>query len=738
MRFWYWLLPFAVIQMAGCGSPDKLGDELPPPELEPFEEPDITKRRLGPNINTNRLEILPIASNDGDTLYFTRAHYVAPETRAKMEQARKEDKDACVETLVALEEADVSNFEEQDRPEVQAILDELRRSTPELCQEVLESHDRRLYNMERVPMPGNVFRAERQKDGSWSKPVRLPPPANEPGKQNWLAPTWFSSVMPDRNAFLLTGMGVIEPALLSGGDTCRSIEVPDETPLPEGTVDEAECKRLNGFTVKKGGESVCQVTPENWNELMKTDPRAAMEQVRFLPFVSRAPNWIRCAHATLIRKVSGAWRRESPVRMLSGPQMDNPIMTSPAIAPSGNVIVFSGFEKGFTDKGRRYVAEQSDLFLIRRRSDGIWTRPVPISAISSEAFESNPFVGPDGKTLYFSSNREGGEGGLDLWMSKRLDDTWQNWSEPVNLGGQINSDEDETSISVDATGRYAFMSAGKGNQQDIYEFGLPPNMRPAPIALVGGIIYGPLGPLIKEDNDHGSVPDWTGGRRDDGGGELDLSGSGNLPVRYGDLGCLDYQAELLSGFATVNPETLEYELSLPVGGRYAIHVETPSGTMGIAEVLDMCEMQMDGEGPDSAGGGKATLNLGFVPLCPGLVIPLNALFFDVDKAELRPESGWELQRFDRVLGQYPGMKVEIAGHTDSTNTETYNQDLSERRAASVYDWLVAGEVNPEQLTTAGYGELEPVATNETPEGRQKNRRVEFRILSIDNPVCRSS
>ena len=116
------------------------------------------------------------------------------------------------------------------------------------------------------------------------------------------------------------------------------------------------------------------------------------------------------------------------------------------------------------------------------------------------------------------------------------------------------------------------------------------------------------------------------------------------------------------------------------------------------------------------------------PACINCVFVINNLYFDFDKATLRPESKNELENAIRWLNANPNTVIEIGGHTDAKGSDAYNIRLSQNRAKSVYDYLVQHGINPARLQAHGYGERMPIATNSTDIGRQFNRRVEFKIL----------
>ena len=163
-----------------------------------------------------------------------------------------------------------------------------------------------------------------------------------------------------------------------------------------------------------------------------------------------------------------------------------------------------------------------------------------------------------------------------------------------------------------------------------------------------------------------------------------------------------------------------FKIVLPAGDRYGFRASA-EGFISVNENVDLTGILEYTE---------ITRDLYLVPIEEGATVQLNNIFFDYDKWDLRPESFPELDRLAQVMEANPEMTVEIAGHTDSRGGDRYNERLSDRRAGSVRGYLIeAREIDPERLVSKGYGEKKPVATNETDEGRQLNRRVEFVILS---------
>lgn len=161
-----------------------------------------------------------------------------------------------------------------------------------------------------------------------------------------------------------------------------------------------------------------------------------------------------------------------------------------------------------------------------------------------------------------------------------------------------------------------------------------------------------------------------------------------------------------------------YEIYLPIGGKFAFY----------AKKEDFLSENRNLDTDKYETNTTVNRDLFLVPVEVGESLVLNNIFFEFDKATLQKESFAELNRILPFFSQYPNMKIEIAGHTDNVGSDAYNQKLSEERAKAVRDYLFSQGVGEDNITAKGYGEAEPVATNETDEGRQENRRVEFRIV----------
>lgn len=388
---------------------------------------------------------------------------------------------------------------------------------------------------------------------------------------------------------------------------------------------------------------------------------------------------------------------------------------------------------------RKKNSEDDDLY-ISFFEEGRWTRPLELGEeINTKYSETTPFLSADGKTLYFSSDRPGGQGSQDIYLTRRLDDTWQHWRKPQNLGSPINTDEYDAYYSIAAKGDYAYFMSGKGSlgKKDIFRLALeaqsPPGGGPVnESSQVGGaasdLVKGSsLRDLVKESPPGGGPV--NGSTRSVTSQESDpvvlLSGTvlnqqtGKVPedasVTYEDLS----NGKVL-GQAKPDPTTGKYKLVLPYGKNYGITAKA-KGLIPTSTNLDLTTMR----------GRYLELDdrdLSMVPLVKGNTATINNLFFDLGKATLKPESEPELKRILQVMKENLALVIEISGHTDNTGSDEINNKLSLERANAVKENLLKGGIDQARIRTKGYGKSKPKADNATEEGRQINRRVEIEIL----------
>jgi len=328
-----------------------------------------------------------------------------------------------------------------------------------------------------------------------------------------------------------------------------------------------------------------------------------------------------------------------------------------------------------------------DLYVSFLMDDGRWSEPLNLgSDLNTALEEASPFLAPDDKTLYFSSNGYSGYGKHDIYISRRLDDTWTKWSEPENLGPQINSPEGDSFFNIPPTGEYGYFSRNfTENNSDIYRFELPKEHQPDAVVTVRGVVYNiktrrPIQARIFYE----SLPE---------GNEI--------------------------GTIESDPLTGEYQIILPTGKMYGYLAEA-EGFVAINANIDLKDTKVYGE------LGK---DLFLVPIETGAIVRLNNIFFDFDKYELKEASFPELNRIIELMNKNQDVSISVEGHTDNIGTQQYNITLSKRRAQAVLDFLVKGGIPKDRIQSKGWGKSKPIASNDDEiGGRELNRRVEFVIL----------
>jgi len=327
-----------------------------------------------------------------------------------------------------------------------------------------------------------------------------------------------------------------------------------------------------------------------------------------------------------------------------------------------------------------------DLYVSFLKEDGKWSEPMNLGPTLNTAHaEIAPFLAGDETTLYFSSKGFSGYGGNDIFMTRRLDDTWKNWSEPENLGPTINTEKDDQYFNIPASGEHAYFSREFSlDNMDIYRVQMPIFLKPSPVILVKGKVF-------------------------DSKTKKPISAK----ILYEKL-----PEGMEVGEATSTAGTGDYQIILPSGSNYGYRAES-EGYIAISANVDLTDLKEYKE---------IEKDLYLVPIEKEEVFTLSNIFFDFDKANLKQESNPELNRLVKFLTSSPNIIIEIAGHTDSKGSDEYNQKLSERRAKSVHDYIVSNGISKPRVRYVGYGESRPIATNETDEGRTQNRRVEFKIL----------
>jgi outer membrane protein OmpA-like peptidoglycan-associated protein/tetratricopeptide (TPR) repeat protein len=352
--------------------------------------------------------------------------------------------------------------------------------------------------------------------------------------------------------------------------------------------------------------------------------------------------------------------------------------SSPSLSPDKKDLYFSSRQPdGYGG---------SDLYVSHRQANGHWSIPENLGpTINTIGDEAAPFIHADNQTLYFTSNGHPGYGGDDLFVTRKQPDG--TWSKPENLGYPINTIENEGSLVVAADGKTAYYASDRADSRgglDLYTFELREDIRPAKTLWVKGRVF-------------------------------DSTTRKGLPssVVLTDLGT----RQVISNLQT--DETGNYLITLPEGRDYAFDVKR-RGYLFFSENFSLSLSPND---------TVYQIDIPLQPLATGAVAVLKNIFFDPNKYDLKPESGAELAEIVQLLKDNPTLKIQINGYTDNSGNPADNIKLSEDRAKSVTDYLIAKGIAPTRLSSKGWGDTLPIADNNTPEGRARNRRTELKVIS---------
>lgn len=373
------------------------------------------------------------------------------------------------------------------------------------------------------------------------------------------------------------------------------------------------------------------------------------------------------------KKSEGKWQLPRPVFSVNTSHWES----QPVVSTDNRMLIFASRRPG--GKGG------SDLWMSLRQKNGQWGKPVDMGdSINTPGDEMAPFLHPDNQTLYFSSNGRPGMGGFDLYFSRK--DKNGHWSKARAAGYPINTKYNELNLIVASDGSRAWITSDrdqKGNY-NLYTFVPDSLLRPERVTLISGTV---------------------------------LDSRSRLPLQAKIL------VTRLPGGAVVDSlysdqENGRFLLSVPQGSDLSLHV-FKQGYLFASKHLMV---------NNSDSISKVTILL--EPVEKGNKIKLNNIYFDVDKATLKPAAYPELEQVILFLKQNPGLKIEIEGFTDNTGSEAYNLKLSNERARSVYQYLIDHGIDSKKLSYKGYGNTRPVADNATEKGKAANRRTELLIVNV--------
>ena len=354
--------------------------------------------------------------------------------------------------------------------------------------------------------------------------------------------------------------------------------------------------------------------------------------------------------------------------------------TQPTISADGKTLYFVSTRPG------GYGG--SDIWMTTKNLKGHWNFPINLgSTINTKYEEQTPFIHSDGQTLYFSSFGHPGMGSADIFYSRK--DSLIKWTNPINLGYPINTKNEENSFTVSLDGKHVYYSSEKGKEKgdlDLFYFDLPEGARPIPVTYLNGIITNIFsGEFLSADV------------------QLINLETGNL----------------INSFIS-DASTGEYLISIPSGKNYALNV-SKGGFLFHSENFSLA---------DHNQSKPFQLNIKLQPVKTGEIVVLKNIFFESNSFDLKKESTIELDKLAQLLKDNASMKIEIGGHTDNIGNDDSNQKLSENRAKAVNDYLLKVGIIAARLTYKGYGKVKPISSNDNEDGRAQNRRTEFTVTSM--------
>ncbi|MBE9510660.1 MAG: OmpA family protein [Bacteroidetes bacterium] len=367
-----------------------------------------------------------------------------------------------------------------------------------------------------------------------------------------------------------------------------------------------------------------------------------------------------------------------------------------------------GSKAVFVSSDKKESIGGTDIFFIRKGPNDKWGEPVNLSATVNTTYdEEGVFIDSIGNTLYFSSTGHNSMGGYDIF--KTTMDEKGNWSEPVNLGFPINSPYDDLFYIPTRDTAVSYLSSVRQDgygYMDIYKITYLPPPEPEIIKEEPEPVIDTVVVKIKETEPkfivRGSV----------------LNSKDSSPV-VAKLEVIDMDINQVVATTISDRSDGFYSVKLGEKKDYGIEITA----QGYLVYLDILEVEED------LGSNEFFRNFLLKPIEVGEKVILKNIFFEFSKAVLTSDSYIELGRILKLMSTNPGLRIEISGHSDNIGSYAYNQKLSEQRAKTVVDYLVGLGIDPARLEYAGYASSQPVASNDTEEGRAQNRRVEFKILS---------
>jgi outer membrane protein OmpA-like peptidoglycan-associated protein/tetratricopeptide (TPR) repeat protein len=412
--------------------------------------------------------------------------------------------------------------------------------------------------------------------------------------------------------------------------------------------------------------------PGQINTAMKEGAQQISQDGKWLVYTGQYPDGYGSFDIYISILTAEGWS----ARMNAGPKVNTQYWESaPCLSADKSELYFSSNRPG----GYGGI----DLYVSRMMANGKWSEAINLGpVINTAGDETGPYMHADNQTLYFTSSGHPGYGGEDIYLSKRMTD---GFSKPYNLGFPVNTIHNESTLTVTADGSKAYYASDREDSRggmDIYHFDLKSSIRPLPTTWVEGKVYD------------------------------SITGKGLSAV----VELIDLETKRVVSEVETEADG-SYLTTLPFGKNYAFNVNKKgylfhSARFALTDSFRQTHYEMD------------------IPLKPftiGARIILHNILFETGKSDLLSESLIELDKVVRLMKENPSIKIQISGHTDSIGKAGDNLTLSTARAKSVVDHLIAQGISGDRLRSIGFGATQPIADNGTPEGRALNRRTELLV-----------
>lgn len=385
---------------------------------------------------------------------------------------------------------------------------------------------------------------------------------------------------------------------------------------------------------------------------------------------------------------NGSWSR--PANVSVDYLLNRSSHQSGSVSADGSVMLLS--LQSYASRG------EEDIYICNYQ-DGKWTQPINLgSVINTPHQEMTPYLSPDKKFLYFSSNGHGGKGGRDLFVSERTGEGWKDWSKAKNLGSSVNSFGVELNYFMDTKNSIAYYSSTQNSDGygDIKAHSITIEVEEAPVAQVE---FEELVEVAEEASK-----------------TLTFSGAiSNAKTSDPLSAAINVSGEMFDQNTNSTEENGQFSIEIPINSNELnVSVKAP-GYMGITETIDL-------------EGNSLSKDFELTPLEVGATIRLNKVYFERGTSTLLDDSFGDLERVVEMMEENPDVKIELSGHTDNQGSSKLNVKLSQERVDVVKMYLTEHGVDGKRIKGKGYGGTRPVASNASEESRKLNRRVEITIL----------